>query len=201
MSEENKEIAVVTENGTSITEHGEIINDVQLALKNAKRITFNAEAEEFVHVRNDCSGAGGWFKVGNTPLCEVMSATYIDAQAFFNVDPFVKKGEQPKPTDWVQILFVDNDYGNLKSTLIKTRSIGEFRDLIMQAMAVKEDLTGSAFEMSFESATGEDGKGGSFKYKYLVFKKQKKESAYKELALKIKSKLDSGEILYPSFLN
>jgi len=200
MMSANKEVAVTTENGTQITEHGEIINNVALAIKNAKRISFNADAIEFVHVRNDCGASGGFFKVGNTQLCESMNATYIDAQAIANVDPFVKKGESPKPTDWVQILFVDNEYGNLKSTLIKTRSISEFRDLVMQAMAVKEDLAGMAFEMSFLGAVGENEQG-KFSYKYLTFKKLKKESQYKELALSIKAKLDSGEVLYPSFLN
>ena len=196
---ENREMVTTTQNGTQITAHGEIVNDVALVIKNAKRISFNADAIEFVHVRNDCSVAGGCFKVGNTQLCESMNATYIDAQMIFNVDPFVKKGEAPKPTDWVQILFVDNEYGNLKSTLIKTRSISEFHNFIMQAMAVKEDLAGMAFEMSFAVAAGENEQG-KFNYKYLTFKKLKKESQYKEKALEIKAKLDSGDVLYPSFL-
>ena len=164
-------------------------NDV-LAFKN----------KSFVHVQPDCSASGGRFKIGDTEICKEMKATLIAVMPYKDYAPFTKKGEEPKPQDWVHLLFVDEKYGNLKSTLIKTRSINGIIKLIQAAMAKNEDSVGLSFTMRFADVTGKnDATGEVFKYKYIVFEKNDTKNAeYEELAINIRHQIDTGLMDFPS---
>lgn len=196
----NMEGAIIENNVSIDAESGEILNPVAIALSKAQEVSFSPEAQGFVHVRNDCSAAGGCFKVGDSVIAKSITATLIAARVMKDAAPFVKKGEVPKLQDWVQILFVDNKYGNLKSTLIKTRSISSFSALINAAKAVNESPVGIEFSMRFMDAEGEN-ETGKFKYKYIAFERSEGESQYKQLAIDTRTKLDSNEMQWPSFDN
>jgi len=192
---------VIIEDGVAVnTDGGEILSPTAVALAKAQDVSFAPDTLSFVHIRNDCSAAGGCFKVGDSVIAKSITATLIAARVMKDAAPFVKKGELPKLQDWVQLLFVDNKYGNLKSTLIKTRSVSSFSQLINAAKAVNESPVGIEFAMRFMDAEGEN-EAGKFKYKYIAFERSESESQYKQLAIDTRTKLDSGDIQWPSFDN
>lgn len=169
----------------------------------ASIVEFDSSVEsQFIHIRNDCSAGGGIFKVGDNPFAKSVSGTLIAARVFKNIALFTKKGEESKPQDWVQILFVDEKYHNLKSTLIKTRSISQFAQFINSIKAVNENPCGVSFTMRFNDAEGANGStGDKFKYKYLTFERNETDGSHKPRAMAVKALLDAGTIHFPGFEN
>ena len=190
-----------------IDENGEVIKNSVMVLSQAKTMNLATGdlAEQFkdtfFHVRNDCSASGGVFKMSDTVLAKSFNATLITCRMFPMCDPFVKTGEMPNPQDWAQILFIDNDKKNLKSTLIKTRSLGNFHQLLKASIAMGENPVGMNFVMRFADDTGTDKDGKPFKYKFLQFEKQDSQSEFKTRALEVAEMLETGKMPYPSFDN
>jgi hypothetical protein len=153
----------------------------------------------FIHIQPDCSASAGRFKIGDTDIGKEMKATLIAVMPHKNVAMFTKKGEEPKYQDWVHLLFVDEKHGNLKSTLIKTRSILGIIKLIQAAMAVNESPIGLSFVMRFADATGKNPDTGEvFKYKFLTFEKNESKSEYEQMAIDIRHQIDTGLMEFPS---
>jgi len=156
------------------------------------------ENKSFIHVRNDCSASGGCFKVGDTVIGKEMRACLIAVMPLKNTALFTKKGEEPKYQNWVHLLFIDEKYGNLKSTLIKTRSILGIIGIIKAAMAVNESPIGLSFVMRFADAEGKNEKGETFKYKYVIFDKNDELSPHKQTAIDTRQMIDDGIMAFPS---
>jgi hypothetical protein len=155
--------------------------------------------KSFIHIQPDCSASAGRFKIGDTDIGKEMKATLIAVMPHKNVAMFTKKGEEPKYQDWVHLLFVDEKHGNLKSTLIKTRSILGIIKLIQAAMAVNESPIGLSFVMRFADATGKNPDTGEvFKYKFLTFEKNESKSEYEQMAIDIRKQIDTGLMDFPS---
>ena len=162
---------------------------------------FDISKVGFIHLRNDCSVGGGVFKCGDSVvLSKQVSATLVDAVVFKDRAFFTKKGKDPEPQDWIQLLFINNKNGVPLSTLIKTRSLKGFEKFVQAILAKKENPVGVKFDMQFADGTGVDDKGESFKYKYIVFEISEEKSIHKDFALELRAKLDSGEIQAPDFL-
>lgn len=182
-------------------ETGEVLSETALALSKAMPLDFANKNTHFIHVRNDCSASGGCFKVGSTVIAKSMSCALIAVRAFKDTPLFTKKGQEPQPKDWVQVLFVDEKHGNLKSTLIKTRSISGFIGLIQSALAVDKNPVGMSFTMRFADSEGENEKGEKFKYKFIEFEQNDSDSPYKDLATETYEKIQQGLLDYPNFDN
>ena len=193
MSEENQDYGVDSSTGEVM------MSSQQLALLSARDMIVAGDSVRFIHVRNDCSAAGGAFKVGDDTIAKSMDAVLIAARLIPNAALFTKKGTEPKPQDWVQVLFIDDAYGKFKSTLIKTRSISGFSKFIDALQAMNKSPVGVSFSMRFADAEGENDKGEKFKYKYMTFERKETESKYKGLAIETRAKIDIGELDYPAF--
>jgi len=204
---ENKEVSTVADgqNGVAVASQSSeakmrvdpITGEMYPTLASSNDV-LSMENKSFIHVRNDCSASGGCFKVGDTTIGKEMKACLIAVMPLKNVALFTKKGEEPKYQDWVHLLFVDEKYGNLKSTLIKTRSILGIIGLIRAAMAVNESPIGLSFVMRFADAEGKNEKGETFKYKYIVFDKSDDVSLHKQTAIDVRGMIDSGLMAFPS---
>lgn len=175
------------------------MSSTQLALLSARDMIVSGDVVRFIHVRNDCSAAGGVFKVGDDAIAKSMDAVLIAARLIPDTALFTKKGTEPKAQDWVQLLFVDETYGNFKSTLLKTRSISGFVKFIDALQAMNKSPVGVSFSMRFSDTEGENDNGDKYKYKYMTFERKETDSQYKPLAIETRAKIDAGELDYPAF--
>jgi len=179
-------------------ETGEMqVNQNALALAQSYDMVAVDSSKQFIHLRPNCAAAGGVFLIGDSIFAKEVKCSLIAVKSIRNAAFFTKSGEIPKYQDWAQILFVDEKYKNLKSTLVKTRSIAGIVGLVQSAMAKGNSPVGVSFTMRFADASGKNEKGESFSYKYVQFEQNEEESPVKQMALDARAAIDSGELLFP----
>lgn len=155
-------------------------------------------SKSFIHLRPNCSSSSGMFFCGDTQFGKEVKGSLIAVKAIKNAAFFTKSGEVPNYQDWAQVLFVDEKYKNLKTTLVKTRSIAGVVGLVQSALAKNESPVGISFTMRFADASGKNEKGDTFNYKYVTFEKNEEESPVKQMAIDARAAIETGELEFPS---